>query len=381
MRPLALLRRSPLVAYFVLSYTWTWLCWWAAFAASPGRLSPLLSAGTLAMLGQFGPFVAASAVSWMMGGRRAIRELLGRMVRWRGGPTWLAVALLLIPATMAAAIWLYAYLIGMTGSLRLRDSWWTLPAHFIYTLLLCGPLGEEPGWRGFALPRLQDRYGPVTASVVLGLLGAGWHLPLWWLYPPPCSFPLFVAGAVLLTILFTWLFNHTGEGALSALIFHASMNTASVRLPGVPAYHVWVTCLAAVVAAILLLDRRLGLARAETDRRAPAVLDRQGPREIPQAPSVNSIVVVHQGIRRRQKYDGPGTLRPGLPPRLPQDEPPVRPQRGGSEPPGRLGRPARRLGDADQLHEGVGRGDAGQEQLDVSPDRRQPAARGGRAVW
>jgi len=114
------------------------------------------------------------------------------------------------------------------------------------------------------LPRLQAHYGPVAASLGLGLLGAGWHLPLWWMYPPPCPYPLFVASGVLLTFLFTWLFNHTHGSVLYSLIFHSSLTTASVRLPDVPAHSLWVPVLLILVLAILLGDRRLGQPRAET---------------------------------------------------------------------------------------------------------------------
>lgn len=253
------LRRFPLTSFFVFAYAWTWLCWWSFVAASSGHLPLAFPKGWLATLGQFGPFAAGLLVTWVASGRAALREFFGRLVRWRVGPVWLGVSLLLIPATMLLAILLFASANGTVTTLRFRDTWATLPAHFIFMLLLGGPLGEEPGWRGFALPRLQARYGSVRASLWLGLLGAGWHLPLWWMYPAPTSYPLFVAGAVLLTFLFTWLFNHTGGSVLYSLIFHTSLSIASVRLPDVPAYHLWVPCMLSLVLAILLWDRRLRL--------------------------------------------------------------------------------------------------------------------------
>jgi membrane protease YdiL (CAAX protease family) len=217
-----------------------------------------LSADTVATVGQFGPFAAGLAVAWATGGGKGVRDLLARLVRWRAHPAWLAVSLLLLPATMLAAIVFYSQIHGTTGSLASRGAWSTLPVHFVYTLLLAGPLGEEPGWRGFALPRLAARHGPVRASLWLGLLWAGWHLPLWFIYPAPCPFPLYAIGAVLMTMLFTWLYNHTGGSVLYSLIFHASMSSASTRLPEVPAYHYWVAILAAIVLGVLAYDRRLG---------------------------------------------------------------------------------------------------------------------------
>lgn len=258
---LDVLRRFPLASYFVLAYAWTWFCWWSVAADAAGLLPVTAPRDLLATLGQFGPFVAALGVAWVTAGGRGLRELLGRLVRWRARPVWLAVSLLLLPATMLAAIVLYSRVHDAANPLLFRGTWETLPAHFVYTLLLCGPLGEEPGWRGFALPRLQARYGPVAASFWLALLWAGWHLPLWFINPAPSPFALYVAGAIFTTILFTWLYNHTHGSVFYSLIFHASMNTASTRFPEVPAYHYWVPILVTVAVGVLVCDRRLGQPR------------------------------------------------------------------------------------------------------------------------
>ena len=261
MNLLSTLRRFPLTSFFVLAYAWTWLCWWSVVAGASGLLTLPVPKEYLATLGQFGPFAAALVVTWVTTGGAGMREFLGRLVRWRVSPVWVAVSLLLLPATMLTAIFLCAWYRGELAMLRFRETWNTLPAYFIYALLLGGPLGEEPGWRGFALPGLQAKYGPVVASLCLGLLVAGWHLPLWWMFPSPCPYPLFVASAILLTFLFTWLFNHTGGSVFYSLIFHTSLTVASVRLPDIPAHHVWVPVLLILVLSIFLGDRRLGQPR------------------------------------------------------------------------------------------------------------------------
>jgi uncharacterized protein len=257
------LRQYPLASFFGLAYAWTWLCWGLAFGASRGQVNLPIPPEWLTTLGQFGPFAAALVMTWALSGPAGLAGLLGSLVRWRVRPVWLVVCLLLLPATMLAAILLFASFAGTVEPIQFRDSWATLPAHFVYLLLLGGPLGEEPGWRGFALPRMQARYGSVMASLWLGLLSAAWHLPLWWLYSPPCPFVLFVAGAILLNFLFTWVFNHTQGSVLYSLLFHASLSIASVRLPEVPAYHVWVPLLFTIVLVILLSDSRLRLPAQE----------------------------------------------------------------------------------------------------------------------
>lgn len=138
------------------------------------------------------------------------------------------------------------------------------------------------------MPRLQAKHGSVVATIWLGLLEAGWHLPLWWMFPTPSPFPLFVVSAVLLTFLFTWLFNHTRESVLFSLIFHASLNTAGVRLPEVPAHYAWAACLLWVVLVILLWDRRLGQARdvtSSSDVGPAAAVDSRAERSVAPEPA------------------------------------------------------------------------------------------------
>jgi membrane protease YdiL (CAAX protease family) len=272
--------RFSLIAFFGLSYAWTWVCWWTVAARASSDFSLPISNESLATVGQFGPFVAALVVIFADSGLAGLGEFAGRFARWRAHSIWLVVSLTLAPLLMLTAIVSHAYLGGTLAALKFRDTWTTLPAHFIYTLLLCGPLGEEPGWRGFALPRLQARCGSVMASLWLGLLWAGWHLPLWWINPSPPPYGLYVASAVLMTLLFTWLFNHTHGSVLYALFFHASMNTAGVRLPEVPAHIAWVIVLFAAATIILVFDRSLGATSG-------SLLSREALRDLP-APETGS---------------------------------------------------------------------------------------------
>jgi membrane protease YdiL (CAAX protease family) len=255
-------QRLALSSFFLFAFGWTWLCWWTVYAAKLGYISLPVAQEHLATLGQFGPFAAALLVTTATKGRAGVLELLTSLARWRANPRWLVISLLLLPATMLAAIVTYALVkSGSLVGLQFRGTWSTMPMHFVYLLILGGALGEEPGWRGFALPRMQARYGPIAASAALGLLHALWHLPLWWLYPPPCPFPIYVAGVVPMTVLFTWLWNRTHGSVFYSLIFHASLSTASVRLPEVPAYSIWVLLLWSLASLLLLSDRQLGYRR------------------------------------------------------------------------------------------------------------------------
>jgi uncharacterized protein len=128
----------------------------------------------------------------------------------------------------------------------------------LVNLLVSGPLGEELGWRGFALPRLLKRFNPFMASLILGSLWGIWHLPSFFLSGLPQSglaIAIFLLGGLCLSILATWLFHHTGQSVLSIVLFHYMVNF-SLSVLGAP---LAAFTLVLVVAAglVVALDRRL----------------------------------------------------------------------------------------------------------------------------
>jgi membrane protease YdiL (CAAX protease family) len=108
------------------------------------------------------------------------------------------------------------------------------PLAFVTTFLLGGSLGEEPGWRGFALPRLQNQYGPLLGSTILGVLWAFWHFPLFWsnIWTPRtfANMWMFVVMIILLTIVMSFVFNNAKGSLLITMLLHASMNTFADKI-------------------------------------------------------------------------------------------------------------------------------------------------------
>lgn len=100
------------------------------------------------------------------------------MVRWRVGLQWYAVALLLPVAIVLVALYLVALFGGPSPTAAAFAGWYTLALILLSTTLINGPFTEEPGWRGFLLPRLQSSYSPLVASLIVGVIWASWHLPL-----------------------------------------------------------------------------------------------------------------------------------------------------------------------------------------------------------
>ena len=221
-------RAFPLVAYFVLAYALSWLILVpAAFGLLPG------SAGILAWVAPFGPAVAAFVVTALTGGRPAVVRLLWRLVQWRVGIRWYLLVLLGIPLLELMGAF------AVLGAVPLDDlarNWPVIftgyPIYVLYIAIFTG-MGEEPGWRGFALPRLQDRHGPLLATAVLAVVWASWHLPnLLFGGWTGLSFALWLAGTVAAAFIYTWVYNRTGGSILLAALLHGAINGSSGLVTG-----------------------------------------------------------------------------------------------------------------------------------------------------
>ena len=136
---------------------------------------------------------------------------------------------------IALVVFAYVVLPGLTAGNPHKLNWSILAsvAVYNYSTLLGGPLGEEPGWRGYALPRLEERFGPVGATLLLALLLAAWHLPLFlipgWTTSPLWTFVLILVG---LSVIMTHAVNVARFSVVTAIATHAAFNTVSRFLGG-----------------------------------------------------------------------------------------------------------------------------------------------------
>jgi membrane protease YdiL (CAAX protease family) len=212
---LALVRRHPLITFFVLAYALSWWAWILyALGVSP---NPIAS---------FGPFLAALVVLALTEGKAGIGRLFRRMVRWRVAPIWYAVALLL-PAVLAGIAAALNVLLGaQPPSPAQLGAWPGLLPTFALVLLIPGVGGawEEPGWRGYAVPRLQRGRSALVASLILGVLIAGWHLPLMVAGQIHYSDIVLILAAMIVV---NWVFNNAKGSVLIVMLLHAANNTVS----------------------------------------------------------------------------------------------------------------------------------------------------------
>jgi membrane protease YdiL (CAAX protease family) len=267
--PSTIIKQHPLAAFFVLATALSWWLWpLYALDLTP---TPMFGAG---------PFVAALVVLGLTRGKAGIVDLLRRMGRWRVGLGWYAAALLLPVVVTFTAAAINVFLLGAETSKSAAElgGWSSLVPTFLILLLVPGLGGtwEEPGFRGYALTRLQRGRSALAASLILGVLWAFWHLPL------------FLTGLdtwnesvqiIAWTVVFAWLLNNTGQSVLLAMLMHNMSNTisgsfVSQMFSGVDSVNqAWLRgalwCVVAVVVAIATGPGHLSRRKAKRARTAP----------------------------------------------------------------------------------------------------------------
>ena len=240
----------PVLAFYLLAFGITWAAWLPQALHARGWFP--FDSPVLYVVGGLGPGVAAWAVVRIVHGKEGEKAFFAQLLRRAAGARWYALALVLpVAMTLAAAA-----LAGELDAVRI-GAWATLLVTFGTRLVAAIP--EEVGWRGFALPRLQDRYGPLLASLVVGVLWALWHLPLLWNPDDPMSsYPplLWFAGTVLVSVVYTWAYRGSGGVVLVVVLLHAVANTAGGLLEGYLATETLVIAIVAVVVVLAFFPRR-----------------------------------------------------------------------------------------------------------------------------
>ena len=230
---------SGLLAYFLIAFGFTWILHVAIpVLGIPFSMDLSSPAIVLYMLGLLGPLVGALGLSACVSGKKGVLKLFASGLQWRFPVTWYLLALFTVPI-----------LVSLDLALNLGDA----PEDFAWLtvepLLVVGQVwvvvGEEYGWRGFALPRMQRRMGSLGAALALGALWAAWHLPMFMTEGSPQyatdvmpAFLMYLYVVVCWSIILAVLYNRTGGSVLACMLFHASLNIAafSIHVPAGPRY-------------------------------------------------------------------------------------------------------------------------------------------------
>jgi len=221
-RTQSLVRRHPLISFYVLTYAVSWLLWAPLVIFGDRVPGPL--AFILLLLGSLVPSTMGVLFVALLRGRSGVRTLLGRLLHARIGLRWyLAVVALTMLAPLAVGV-----SILMGGDTPVVDNT-VFGVLFLFAFMIFpgSALGEELGWRGFVLPRMQARHSALKASLLIGILWGPWHLPLWLTgsegHPISLYVP-FVVAVVASSVFYTWLYNNTGGSLLIVVLYHAASN-------------------------------------------------------------------------------------------------------------------------------------------------------------
>jgi CAAX protease family protein len=223
-----------LLKFFSLVYIVSWTPWIAAAGISrvahPPPSGLLVIRGFLYLVGVFAPSLVA-ALTAAEDGRVGTLALLRRTIKWSVGARWYVFAV----GFMAA--------IKLTAALLLRIATGAWPAFggapgyiMAFAIPFSTPVqaGEEIGWRGYALPRLSERLGLSSASIVLGVIWAAWHLPFFFIAgndKSGQSFPVYFLSVTALSVVMAWLYWRTNGSLLLTMLMHASVNNTKDIVP------------------------------------------------------------------------------------------------------------------------------------------------------
>ncbi|MEJ7814278.1 MAG: CPBP family intramembrane glutamic endopeptidase [Rubrobacter sp.] len=268
----SVVKRHPLITFFGLTYAIGWGCipFWT-FAA-------------------FSPLVAALIVIPIAQGWSGLRELGSRMIRWRVRWYWFVVAIGLPLAVVVLTVGLNVALGASTPSMVQFSSVGAVLLFFAVRLVNPGdgPMGEEPGWRGFALPGLQTTLSPLVSTMILGVLVSGWHVPILFLEEGglrPQILVGYLLGTVAVTFWYTWLFNHTGGSVLLSIVSHSAQGTITIGgFWSAGADFAQANLLFGIVASVVAIglvvfDRKTWRGPAPTEATTQPVMPSRAPRE------------------------------------------------------------------------------------------------------
>ncbi|HML45453.1 MAG TPA: type II CAAX endopeptidase family protein [Clostridia bacterium] len=226
-------------AFFAATIGFTWLIWLPALLIQNFGLYLPLSYDLLIKAGSFVPSTAGFVFAYRCGGKPEVRSLFRSMHHARIGIRWILFTFLVLPGVSAVSCLIYS----LTGNdlPQMQFGPLFIPIAFLYLLLFMGPLGEEAGWRGFALPRMLRNASPMNAAARMGIVWSFWHLPLFFIngttqnaltafgmVPAILGYFLYT---LMLSVLITLLFVMSHGSVLGSILLHTVGNLSLGVVP------------------------------------------------------------------------------------------------------------------------------------------------------
>jgi len=222
-------RGVTLAAFFVLAFVLMWACFFTvAFVPIP---ADTLLGRSLILLGAFAPALAALAVTSFTEGPSSAQTLLRKVTRWRVPVKYYVFALLFMITIKLTAAVIHRTVTGAWPRFG-NEALYLISVAIAFSTPF--QIGEELGWRGYALPRLAARLGLPAASLLLGLIWGVWHLPQFFIREGDSyrqSFPLFVLQVTAMSVVFAWLYARSGGSVLLTMLLHSAINNSKDIVP------------------------------------------------------------------------------------------------------------------------------------------------------
>jgi membrane protease YdiL (CAAX protease family) len=217
-----LVRRYPVTFFVGLTYFLSWVAWAPIVGGSD------LPTELFIIIGGFGPLVAAGTLTWILGD--SVREWAMQVLRWRVPLRYWIVAFFLPALSVIGVSSLHILVLGGEFDPEPVSTLLLYPVVFLQVFFIGGG-NEELGWRGFALPRLQEQFSAFVASLIIGVVWFAWHLPLFFVSgSSQAGDPLayYAISVIALSFVFTWVYNQTEGSVLVTMALHASVNSGGL---------------------------------------------------------------------------------------------------------------------------------------------------------
>jgi membrane protease YdiL (CAAX protease family) len=263
----------------------TWPAWFWAGSAPGGLAAPGALRTFVLYVGIFAPALVAIALTALGKGREGVGALLRRLFQGNVALRWYVFAIGYYATIKLGVALIHRALTG-TWPVFSTEAWYLMIAATAFSTMVGVQAGEEIGWRGYALPRLEARFGLARASLLLGVIWAVWHLPLFFIAGADKtgqSFPLYLGQATAISVAIAWLWKRTGGSLLLTMLMHAAVNNTNFIpsvLPGATNPFTLVASLPAwLTSALLWVGAAYFLARMSRPRPLPlaAPVDRAVP--------------------------------------------------------------------------------------------------------
>jgi len=259
-----------LVLYFLVAFAWSWFFW---IVKTTGLIPMSEAFGySLYPIGAFGPFASAFILTYFNQGTEGVKKLLKRGVDLGFGKKWFIPILLLFPAIDGSVVLVAAFTEGVSIDLSWISNLLFVAVGLLFVFIMTCFLaaGEEFGWRGYALRRLEAHFSAITSSLLLGVIWWAWHIPVFGVVGGFSSSEnayawQFVLGyfimVVAYSVLFTWIYNNTEGSILAVILFHAILNLSAYAIVSVSSqvprysipYFYAITILVAIAIAIVIV--------------------------------------------------------------------------------------------------------------------------------